>query len=75
MDHKPEKLIDVIEVFLARHDLSAVTFGRDALNDPHFVRDLRGEKRSRPRRVWPETEATVRDFMAGYKPAETERAS
>ncbi|MHB9879123.1 hypothetical protein ACSMXM_05615 [Pacificimonas sp. ICDLI1SI03] len=69
MSEEPAKLIDAVEEFLQAHELSPVTFGREVLNDPHFVRDLRGEGRSRPRRVWPETEEKVRDFMAKYSPA------
>jgi 2,4-dienoyl-CoA reductase-like NADH-dependent reductase (Old Yellow Enzyme family) len=56
-----QPLAKAIEAFLARHPMSAVRFGREAMNDPHFVRDIRAG-----RRVWPETEARVRGFMAGY---------
>jgi 2,4-dienoyl-CoA reductase-like NADH-dependent reductase (Old Yellow Enzyme family) len=45
--------------------MAAVTFGREAMNDPHFVRDLR-----QGRRVWPETDAKVRKFMDGHAPAQ-----
>ncbi|WP_230189316.1 hypothetical protein [Sphingobium sp. CECT 9361] len=38
--------------------MSEVTFGRKALNDPHFVRDIRNG-----RKVWPATEAKVRLFI------------
>jgi len=68
MSNHDVPLADAIEAFLAQHEMSPVTFGREALNDPHFVRDIRGEGRSRPRRVWPETEARVRHFMATYRP-------
>jgi 2,4-dienoyl-CoA reductase-like NADH-dependent reductase (Old Yellow Enzyme family) len=54
-------LIDAIDQFIQRHSMSPVTFGRSALRDPHFVRDLRGG-----RRVWPETEDKVREFMSSY---------
>ncbi len=50
-----------IDEFLERHSMSPVTFGREAMRDPHFVRDLRNG-----RRLWPETEAKVRAFMEGY---------
>lgn len=56
-------LLSDIEVFLTTHDMSPTRFGRDALNDRHFVKALRGG-----RRVWPETEAKVRRFMAQYRP-------
>ena len=38
------------------------TFGRGALNDWKLV----GQLRSGKRRLWPETEAKVRGFMAAY---------
>lgn len=61
MEQRQLPLIDAIAEFTARVGMSAVTFGRKAMNDPHFVRDLHAG-----RRLWPETEAKVRDFMAGY---------
>ena len=64
-------LSTAIASFLKLYAMSPVTFGRKALNDPHFVRDITAEK---PRRVWPETEAKVRAFMEGYTP-ETARAA
>lgn len=48
--------------------MSEPSFGVKALNDWKFVRDLRGENRARPRRIWPETEREVRKFMATYAP-------
>lgn len=54
-------LIDAIDAFIEQHSMSPVTFGRSALRDPHFVRDLRGG-----RRVWPATEVKVREFMDTY---------
>jgi len=54
-----EELLADIDAFLARHEMAPSTFGA-ALNDRHFVRQLRAG-----RRVWPETEARVRNFMAG----------
>jgi len=56
-------LLEQIEAFLTEHDLSPITFGRRAMGDPHFVRDLRNG-----RRVWPETEAKARQFIATYVP-------
>lgn len=58
--------IETVEAFLERADMAPVTFGREAMNDPHFVRDLRNG-----RRLWPETEAKVRAFMASYRPTPT----
>lgn len=59
-------LADVL-AFLEAQKMSESTFGRLAVNDWAFVRDLRGDK-ARPRRVWPETEAKVRRFMVTYQP-------
>lgn len=62
-------LLTEIEAFLATHGMSASRFGLKAVNDKHFVRDLRGEgKRQQPRRNWPETEGRVRAFMVTYQP-------
>lgn len=65
-----EPLSTAVDAFLAATNMAAVRFGRDAMNDPHFVRDLRAG-----RRVWPETETRVRDFMATYRPAEQAAAA
>lgn len=62
-------LIAEIDSFLADHSMSPVTFGRKAMNDPHFVRDVRGG-----RRVWPATEAKARSFMAMHRQVETQSA-
>lgn len=63
-----DTLLSDIERFVEAVDMSPITFGRKAVGDPHFVRDLRGDGDRKPRRVWPETEARVRDFMAEYRP-------
>ena len=62
METPPPPLPETIEAFLALHDMAPVTFGRLAVRDPHFVRDIRGG-----RRVWPETETKVRSFMANHR--------
>lgn len=62
--HHPDLIAD-IEAFLISSDMSGVTFGRKAMGDPHFVRDLRNG-----RRLWPETEVRAREFLATYRPAE-----
>lgn len=60
-----DQLLGDIEAFLARNPtFSPTRFGDEALGDRHFVRQLRGG-----RRVWPETEAKVRAFMAGVEEA------
>lgn len=68
MEHAEPPLIEQIEAFVSSHDMSPITFGREAMNDPHFVRDLR-----KGRRLWPETEKKVRDFLAGATPATSPR--
>jgi hypothetical protein len=58
-------LLQDIEAFLDTHQasLSATSFGELAMNDRHLVRQMRAG-----RRIWPETEAKIRRFMATYKP-------
>lgn len=58
-----ERILKSVEKFLAKNDMAPTTFGRKALNDPHFVSDLRDEKR----RVWPETAAKLKEFMSSYR--------
>jgi hypothetical protein len=50
-----------VEGFLKRNSMAASAFGRSAVNDWRFVRDIRAG-----RRVWPETEQRVRTFMRQY---------
>jgi hypothetical protein len=56
-------LVDDIKAFCGTHGLSIWQFGELALNDKSFVKQLEDG-----RRVWPETEAKVRRFMATYRP-------
>jgi len=56
-----DNLLADIEAFCTRHEMSESAFGLAALRDKPFVMQLRSG-----RRVWPETEAKVRSFMAGY---------
>ncbi len=56
-------LKDAVDAFLQLHSMSQVTFGRKAMNDPHFVRDINAAP---ARRMWPETEAKVREWMSAY---------
>jgi hypothetical protein len=66
-------LLTDIESFLKVNTISATAFGSHALGDRHFVRQLRIG-----RRVWPETEAKVRHFMATYHsdaPVATDKAA
>ncbi|MBB4618649.1 hypothetical protein [Sphingomonas abaci] len=55
-------LLTDIDAFLEKHGVTPVSFGRQAMRDPHFVRDLRAG-----RRVWPETEQRVRSFMTAFR--------
>lgn len=63
METTPPPLIDEIDAFVDRHAMSPITFGRHAMKDPHFVRDLKNG-----RRLFRETEDRVREFMATYQP-------
>lgn len=65
MDAETPLLVDAVESFIATQGMSPATFGRLALKDPHFIRDLRGG-----RRLWPETEDKVRTFMREYRETE-----
>lgn len=64
-----QALLSDIEAFLAAKEMSPSTFEkRLAVGSWKLVKDLRGEAGKRPRRLWPETEAAIRTFMAGYVP-------
>lgn len=54
-------LIADIEVFVRDAPMSEITFGRKAMSDPHFVRDLRNG-----RRLWPATETKARTYIAEF---------
>ena len=56
-------LLDDIKAFCETHGLSIWQFGEKSVNDKSFVKNLEDG-----RRIWPETEAKVRRFMATYKP-------
>jgi hypothetical protein len=61
-------ILNEIDFFCATHKMAESTFGRLALGDWKFVKELRGDGRDNPRRLWPETEQRVRHFIATYKP-------
>lgn len=63
-------LLDDIRAFCGTHELSIWQFGELAMNDKSFVKNL-----DDGRRIWPETEAKVRRFMATYKPGAQEAAA
>jgi hypothetical protein len=60
----PDLLSD-ISLFCETHKLSIWQFGELSMNDKSFVKNVQDG-----RRVWPETEAKVRRFMATYRPEE-----
>lgn len=68
MAHHP--IIADIDAFLKAHDMAASTFGREAVKDWKFVKELK-----QGRRLWPETEAKIRRFMATYRPAADQDAA
>ena len=51
-----------IDSFLTAHQMAESYFGRKAANDWKLVRQLRAG-----RRLWPDTEARIRAFMASYQ--------
>lgn len=59
-------ILTEIEAFIQRTEMAESTFGREALGDWRLIDELRGRGTRRPRRLWPETEKKVRDFMAAY---------
>ena len=62
-----ENLLDRIRLFCEAHSMAPTRFGELALNDKPLVKQLEGG-----RRIWPETEKKISDFMATYRPG-TER--
>jgi hypothetical protein len=57
-----ETLLSEIDAFCRAHGISESQFGKLALNDKPFVKQLRNG-----RRVWPETADRVRAFMVTYR--------
>ncbi|WP_030538341.1 hypothetical protein [Sphingobium sp. DC-2] len=68
-------ILSEIEAFIAAHGMAESTFGREALGDWRLIEELRGRNGRRPRRLWPETEAKLRHFMATYRPVAKARAA
>jgi hypothetical protein len=58
-----ETLLSDIRTFCQAYALPETRFGALVLNDTAFVHKL-----AKGRRLWPETEAKVRRFMATYCP-------
>ncbi len=57
-----EQLLSDIRAFCTVHEMPVTRFGELAMNDKPFVSKL-----EKGRRLWPETEAKVRTFMATYR--------
>ncbi|WP_236574928.1 hypothetical protein [Sphingobium sp. S6] len=62
-------LLQAVEAYLAQTGMAPTAFGDGALNDRHFVRQLR-----KGRRTFRDTEDRVRKFMAANPPVDTETA-
>ncbi|MDR6850332.1 hypothetical protein J2Y57_003566 [Sphingomonas sp. BE137] len=67
-----QTLLAEVDAFLKRTGMAESAFGRNAVNDWKLLRSMRAEK---PRRLWPETEARVRQFMATYVSTPSEKAA
>lgn len=59
MQHDRHTLLREIEAFLAETGMGPAYFGKCAADNSELVKRLRAGKR-----VWPETEAKVREFIA-----------
>ncbi|MBW6524450.1 hypothetical protein KZ810_13155 [Sphingomonas sp. RHCKR47] len=64
------QILSDVEAFLKATGMAATRFGDKAMGDRHLVRQLRGG-----RRLWPETEKKVRDFMADHSASANEQAA
>ena len=64
------ELLTEIDTFCERHDIPPTRFGLLALNDKAFVAQVK-----QGRRLWPETEAKIRKFMAEYTPGQSSAAA
>ena len=69
----PDPILIEIEAFIERTGMAESTFGRLALGDWRLIEELRGRNGKRPRRLWGETQAKLRLFMASYSGRARER--
>jgi 2,4-dienoyl-CoA reductase-like NADH-dependent reductase (Old Yellow Enzyme family) len=69
-----DSLIVRIDAFLEATDLSASAFGRAAVGDPNFVRDLR-EGREPKRRLVDKVDAYIRNHRPARAPVVVEAHS
>lgn len=58
-----------IEAFLDKTGMPAATFGRNALNDPTFVFEVREGRDIKSRTI-----DTIREYMADYRPKRANQA-
>ena len=65
-------LLADIQAFIETHGITEPQFGEQSVNDKNLVPQLNGINCARPRRLWPETEARIRRYMATYRSATDE---
>lgn len=63
MQHHPD-LIEEIDAFLEKTKMGETYFGRKAARNTELVKRLKNGKR-----IWPETEQAVRDFISKNDPS------
>ncbi len=63
MSKTAQKLLDEIERFCVKHEMSATMFGKLAVNDGHLVHEMRDGLDLRSSR-----HDRIRDFMVSYRP-------
>ena len=68
MNYDPKKLLADAEAFITREGMGDAYFGKAACGNSELIQRLRGGGR-----VWPETEAKVRAFMANRTPSSASR--
>jgi hypothetical protein len=70
-----DEVLPAIETFLVRTGMADSTFGRKATGDWRLLRELRGDEGQRPRRLYPETRAKIRDFMSAHDREQAQAAA
>lgn len=63
-------ILNEIDAFCEAHGMTESTFGRKAAKDWKLIKELRSG-----RRLWPETEQKLRDFMVTYRPDAPQEAA
>jgi hypothetical protein len=64
MKTSASQLLDEIDAFLVKHEMTATTFGLLSSNDGHLIRDMRGGRQITLGRA-----DRIRAFMSAYRPA------